>query len=70
MNGKKQECSFPRAPQKCEPGEDKTNVLQALDLLVDAGLAVLGRDAELFPLLYLLSGEIFVLGDSWIMRVR
>jgi hypothetical protein len=44
-------------------------MLHAFESLVDAGLAVLDRDMELFPLLYLLSGEIFVLGDSWVMRV-
>ena len=56
----KSKSSFPIAPQQYGLTVDKTNVLPALDGLLDAGMAVLGRDVELSPLLYLLSGEIFV----------
>jgi hypothetical protein len=52
------------SPQQCGLAVDKTNVLKALDGLLDTGVAVLGRDVELFLILYRLSGEIFVFGDN------
>jgi|HubBroStandDraft_6_1064221.scaffolds.fasta_scaffold1615876_1 hypothetical protein len=57
-------------PRKFASAGDRANVRQAFESLVEAGLAVIDCDAELFPLLYLLSGEIFVLGDDWVMRVQ
>lgn len=57
-------------PPKFTSAGDRANVRQAFESLVKAGLAVIDCDAELFPLLYLLSGEIFVLGDNWVMRVQ
>jgi hypothetical protein len=37
------------SPQQWGLAVDKTNVLKALDGLLDTGMAVLGRGVELFP---------------------
>ena len=49
------------SPQQWGLAVDKTNVLKALDGLLDTGVAV---TRSYFLILYLLSGEIFVFGDS------
>jgi hypothetical protein len=58
------------SPQQCGAAVDKTNVLQALDGLLDAVWPSLVVTWSYFLILYLLSGEIFEFGDNRIMRVR
>lgn len=48
---------------------DNTAVVQAIDDLVSAGFAIIDREVESCPILYLLSGEIFVLGSDYVTRV-
>jgi hypothetical protein len=48
---------------------DKTNVVKAIEEMAGCGMAVLDREADSFPLLYLLSGEIFIFGENSIIRV-
>ena len=58
------------SPQQCGPAVDKTNVLKALDGLLDTGVAVLGRDVELFPHLVPAIGRNLRVWRQQIMRVR
>jgi hypothetical protein len=55
---------------RSEAHSDRDLVLSYLDDLVNAGAASFGQDIETFPVLQLSSGERFVLGDCWIIRVR
>lgn len=51
-----------------EMAADAAYVLRWIDDLVAAGIAQF--DADEIPLLQLLSGEVFILGDSFITRLR
>ena len=48
---------------------DRVVVVRAIEEMAEAGFAVLDREADSLPLLFLVSGEIFVLGEDWITRV-
>ena len=53
-----------------EPGDYAACVLSWLDCLVGAGIGAFDDSADEFPILHLRSGEVFVLGDSSITRMR
>jgi hypothetical protein len=46
-----------------------TAVAQAIDDLVNAGFAIIDREVESCPILYLLSGEIFMFGSDYVTRI-
>jgi hypothetical protein len=48
---------------------DDTAVAQAIDDLVSAGFAIIDREVDSCPILYLLSGEIFMLGSDYVTRI-
>jgi hypothetical protein len=52
----------------CRTCED-TAIAQAIDDLIGAGLAIIDREVESCPILYLLSGEIFMLGNDYVTRI-
>jgi hypothetical protein len=62
--------SFSVRSLKSVSKQDEARVREALDGLVADGLAVLDHDVGFFPRLHLLSGEIFVPGDNWVVRIR
>jgi len=52
-----------------EAATDKAAVVRAVEEIAEAGSSVLDRKADSLPLLFLASGEIFVLGEDRITRV-
>ena len=52
-----------------ESATDKAVVVRAIEEIAEAGSAVLDRKADSLPLLFLASGEVFVLGEDRITRV-
>lgn len=48
---------------------DKAVVVRAVEEMAEAGFAVLDRKTDSLPLLFIASGEIFVLGEDRITRV-
>jgi len=53
---------------RCKKWDD-TTVVQAIDELVSAGFAIIDREVDSCPILYLLSGEIFMLGSDYVTRI-
>jgi hypothetical protein len=53
---------------RCEKWDD-TAVAEAIDELVSAGFVIIDRELESCSILYLLSGEIFMLGSDYINRI-
>jgi hypothetical protein len=53
---------------RCKQWDD-TAVAQAIDDLVSAGFAIIDREVESCKILYLLSGEIFMLGSDYVTRL-
>ena len=66
-NTKNQANPFRRPDQT---GDDVACVLSWMDGLVEAGMAAFDESAVEFPILHLHSGEVFLLGDSSVTRVR
>jgi hypothetical protein len=62
--------TFPAHSLTREIADDAAQVLDWIDDLVVAGIAEFDDSADEFPLLHLVSGDIFVLSDSSITRVR
>ncbi len=62
--------SFPAHHLSREIEDDAAQVLGWIDDLVTVGIAEFDGSTDEFPLLRLLSGETFVLGDSSITRLR
>ena len=58
----------PTQPER--PTDGAAHVFGWIDDLVAAGLAEFEASEDEYPLLHLLTGEAFVLGDSSITRVR
>jgi hypothetical protein len=48
---------------------EDTSVAQAINDLVSAGFAIVDREVESCPILYLLSGEVFMLGHDSVTRI-
>ena len=59
---------IPNGSTSCKKSNDIA-VAQAIDAFVSAGFAVINREAKSCPLLNLLSGEIFMLGNDYITRI-
>jgi hypothetical protein len=53
---------------RCKKWDD-TAVAQGIDDLVSSGCAIIDREVESCPILYLLSGEIFMLGSDYVTRI-
>ena len=53
---------------RCQKWDDIA-VAQAIDDLVSAGFAIIDHEVESCPILYLLSGEIFMLGSDYVTRI-
>lgn len=53
-----------------EARDDAACMLNWIDGLVEAGIAAFDDSADEFPILHLHSGEVFLLGDSSVTRVR
>jgi hypothetical protein len=53
---------------RCKKWDD-TAVVQVIDDLVSAGFAIIDREVDSCPILYLLSGEIFMLGSDYVIRI-
>jgi hypothetical protein len=58
----------PNGLASCKKSNDIA-VAQAIDDFVSAGFAIIDREVKSCPLLYLLSGEIFMLGNDYITRI-
>jgi hypothetical protein len=67
MKGNMKSSSIHSSWSKAET--DRVVVIRAIEEMAEAGYAVLDRKADSLPLLILISGEIFVLGEDWVTRV-
>lgn len=60
---------FAPVPIGCRKRDDQILVARAIEGLVNAGLAIVNREVESCPLLYLVSGEVFMLGADDLTRI-
>jgi hypothetical protein len=67
---KKSNTTFPGQFASHEMADEAVQVLGWINDLVTAGIAKFDDRADEFPCLHLFSGEVFVLGNSSITRVR
>ena len=59
---------IPNGSTRCKKSNDIA-VAQVIDDFVSAGFAIIDREVKSCPLLYLLSGETFMLGNDYITRI-